>query len=149
VFQTKAAAWNIPPANVTSLTTADTNAKTILAVVESGERTAANVVECNEAFKEMEIEARFIKKHFLLLPPLTLADLPMLSLDFAYSITGFMNQGWGLGLSYEEKIWSYCNRSRGVLYKIKKHAKNKTWKGETYKKLSKSRRKQYDCLKHE
>jgi hypothetical protein len=80
VFQTKAAAWNIPPANVTSLTTADTNAKTILAVVESGERTAASVVECNEAFKEMETEARFIKKHFLLIPPLTLADLPTLLL---------------------------------------------------------------------
>jgi hypothetical protein len=48
------------------LTTADTNAKTILAVVKSGERTAASVVECNEAFKEMETEARFIKRHFLL-----------------------------------------------------------------------------------
>jgi hypothetical protein len=80
VFQTKAPEWNIPPANVTSLTTADTNAKNILAVVKSGERTAANVVECNEAFKEMETEARFIKKHFLLLPPLTLADLPTLLL---------------------------------------------------------------------
>ena len=41
VFQTKASAWNIPPANVTSLTTAETNAKNILAVVKSGERTAA------------------------------------------------------------------------------------------------------------
>jgi hypothetical protein len=27
----------------------------------------------------------------------------LLSLDLAYSVTGFMNQGWGLGLSYEEK----------------------------------------------
>jgi hypothetical protein len=40
----------------------------------------ASVVECNEAFKEMETEARFIKKHFLLIPPLTLADLPTLLL---------------------------------------------------------------------
>ncbi|MDR2177056.1 MAG: hypothetical protein LBP20_03320 [Treponema sp.] len=80
VFQTKASAWNIPPANVTSLTTADTNAKNILAIVKSGERTAASVVECNEVFKEMETEARFIKKHFLLLPPLTLADLATLLL---------------------------------------------------------------------
>ncbi|MFP3089997.1 hypothetical protein LQZ21_06675 [Treponema sp. TIM-1] len=80
VFQTKASAWNIPPANVTSLTNADTNAKSMLAVVKSGERTAASVVECNEVFKEMETEARFIKKHFLLLSPLALADLPTLLL---------------------------------------------------------------------
>jgi hypothetical protein len=80
VFQTKAPEWNIPSANVSSLTTADTNAKNILAVVKSGERTAASVVECNEAFKEMETEARFIKKHSLLLPPLMLADLPTLLL---------------------------------------------------------------------
>jgi hypothetical protein len=80
VFQTKATGWNIPPANVTSLTTALTAAKTILAVVKSGERTASSVVECNEAFKELETEMRFIKKHFLLIPPLTLADLPTLLL---------------------------------------------------------------------
>ena len=48
--------------------------------MKSGERTAASVVECNEAFKEMETEARFIKKHFLLIPPLTLVDLPTLLL---------------------------------------------------------------------
>ena len=80
VFQTKAAAWNIPAATVTSLTAADTEARNKLVVVKSGERTAASVVECNEVFKEMETEARFIKKHFLLLPPLTLADLPTLLL---------------------------------------------------------------------
>jgi hypothetical protein len=51
--------------------------------------------------------------------------------------------------SNDEYEYYSCNRSRDVLYKIKKHAKNETWKGETYKKLSKSRRKQYDCLKHE
>jgi hypothetical protein len=53
----------------------DQNAKNILAVVKSGERTAASAVECNEVFKEMETEARFIKKHFLLIPPLTLAGV--------------------------------------------------------------------------
>ncbi|MDR0760671.1 MAG: hypothetical protein LBF74_11290 [Treponema sp.] len=79
-FQTKAPVWNIPPANVASLTAADTNAKTILAIVKSGERTAWLGVASNEAFKEMETEARFIKKHFLLIPPLTLADLPTLLL---------------------------------------------------------------------
>ncbi|MDR1218570.1 MAG: hypothetical protein LBK73_03060 [Treponema sp.] len=78
VFQTKATAWNIPPANVTDLTADKAAAREILAVVKSGERTAASVVRCNEAFREMESEARFIKKHFLLIPPLTLADLPTL-----------------------------------------------------------------------
>lgn len=80
VFQTKAAGWNIPSARVTDLTAALAAAKTILAVVKSGERTAVSVVECNEAFKEMETEARFIKKHFLLIPPLTLADYASLLL---------------------------------------------------------------------
>ena len=86
VFQTKAQAWNIPAANVTSLTTDNTNAKAKLAIVKSGARTAASVVECNEVFKEMETEARFIKKHFLLLPPLTLADLSTLLLPLPDSI---------------------------------------------------------------
>ncbi|MDR1902692.1 MAG: hypothetical protein LBQ88_10480, partial [Treponema sp.] len=80
MFQTKATLWNIPPTNVTSLTTAKDAAVSILAVIKSGDRMASSVVECNEAFKEMETEARFIKKHFLLIPPLTLADLPTLLL---------------------------------------------------------------------
>ncbi|MDR1325218.1 MAG: hypothetical protein LBK00_04195 [Treponema sp.] len=75
VFLTKALAWGIPPVNVTSLTDTLAAAKDILAVVKSGERTAASVVGCNEAFKEMEAEARFIKKRYLLIPPLTPADL--------------------------------------------------------------------------
>jgi hypothetical protein len=81
VFQTKAPEWGIPPANVTSLTTDRDNAKAILAVVKSGERTPASVVECNEMFKELETEARFIKKHYLLMPPLTLVDFPTLLLS--------------------------------------------------------------------
>jgi hypothetical protein len=80
VFQTKAQAWGIPSANVTDLTAALAAARDILAVVKGGERTASSVVQCNEAFREMEVEARFIKKHFLLIPPLTLADLPALLL---------------------------------------------------------------------
>jgi hypothetical protein len=80
VFKTKAAAWNIPTDNVSSLTAALAAAKEILGVVKSGERTAASVIECSEAFKELETEARFIKKHFLLLPPLVLADLATLLL---------------------------------------------------------------------
>jgi hypothetical protein len=50
VFHTKASVWNIPPANVASLTTVDTNAKTILAVVKSRERTAAGCAPDLAAF---------------------------------------------------------------------------------------------------
>jgi hypothetical protein len=80
MLKDKAALWGVPPERVTALTTAKDVAVEILAVVKSGERTASSVVECNEAFKEMETEARFIKKHFLLMPPLTLADFPLLLL---------------------------------------------------------------------
>ncbi|MHB9296107.1 hypothetical protein PilKf_01861 [Pillotina sp. SPG140] len=77
VFQTKT--W-IPPEILTSFLAVLAAAKAILAVVKSGERTASSVVKCNEAFKELETEMRFIKKHFLLIPPLVLADLPTLLL---------------------------------------------------------------------
>lgn len=80
VFAAKAALWGIPQDIIASLTAALTAAQEKLAVVKSDERTAASVVECNEVFKELEAEARFIKKHYLLLPPLTLADLPALLL---------------------------------------------------------------------
>jgi hypothetical protein len=55
-------------------------ARAILDTVKSGGRTAADAVQCNEVFKEMEAGARFIKKCYLLMPPLTLADLPTLLL---------------------------------------------------------------------
>jgi hypothetical protein len=80
VFSTKAEDWGIPAANVTSFGTANTNAKSILAFVKSGARTSASIVQCNVAFKELETEARYIKKHWLLSPPLTPADLAMLLL---------------------------------------------------------------------
>ena len=33
----------------------------------------------------------------------------LLTLDAAYSITGLLNQGWGLGLSYEEKLLQFLS----------------------------------------
>jgi hypothetical protein len=33
----------------------------------------------------------------------------LLSLDLAYSVTGLMNQGWGIGLSYEKKILKFLS----------------------------------------
>jgi hypothetical protein len=80
VFQTRAAEWGIPSAQVTTLAADRDRAKAILAVVKSGDRTPASVVECGEAFTDMETEARFIKRHYLLSPPLSPADLTSLLL---------------------------------------------------------------------
>jgi hypothetical protein len=81
VFGAKAEVWGIPAATVTELGTTLGQAKSILAFVSSGERTPASIVQCNVVFKEMEAEARFIKKHYLLVPPLTASDLATLLLD--------------------------------------------------------------------
>ena len=78
-------------ASVTDLTAALNAAKKILAVVKSGDRTVVSVAQCNEAFKELEAEARFIKKHYLLAPPLAAADLASLLLsqeDSTYTPVG-------------------------------------------------------------
>jgi hypothetical protein len=80
VFAAQGQAWGIPPAHSTQLAADAQAAETILDKVKSGERTAADVIACNEAFKDMETEARFIKKHYLLMPPLTPADLRTLLL---------------------------------------------------------------------
>jgi hypothetical protein len=91
VFGTKATAWGIPPAMVTELTSNLGAAKSVLAFVESGERTTASVVHCNEIFKDLEAQARYIKKHWLMVPPLTLADLALLLLpqpDSVYTPVG-------------------------------------------------------------
>jgi hypothetical protein len=103
VFGTKAGDWGIPAANVTSFTTAAANAKSILAFVKSGNRTPASIVQCNVIFKEVETEARYIKKHWLLSPPLTPADLAMLLLaqgDGTHSPVGPPTGQPALSLTY-------------------------------------------------
>jgi hypothetical protein len=81
VFLVKGPAWGIPQTHITQLADDAQKAETTLDKVKSGERTAASVIECNLAFQDMETEARFIKKHYLLVPPLTLADLATLLLS--------------------------------------------------------------------
>jgi hypothetical protein len=66
-FAAKGQAWGIPQEHITQLVTDEGAAQTISDKVKRGERTASDVVQCNEIFKEMETEARFIRKHFLLL----------------------------------------------------------------------------------
>jgi hypothetical protein len=103
VFSTKAAPWNIPPAALTQLQTDCAEADAVLAVVKSGARTGESVVRCNLAFKAMETEARFIRRHYLLLPPLDLADLPTLLLplpDETHSPVGVPAGQPGITVSY-------------------------------------------------
>jgi hypothetical protein len=103
VFAVKAAQWNIPQSRVTQLQADYTTASTILEVVKSGARTEESVVQCNIAFHEMNTEARFIKRHYLLLPPLTLSDLPTLLLrlpDDIPTVTGVPTGQVGLSTSY-------------------------------------------------
>jgi hypothetical protein len=80
VFTTKGPAWGIPPQHITQLAADAQAAEAVLDKVQSGERTTTGVVQCNVAFMDMETEARFIKKHYLLIPPLTLADFATLLL---------------------------------------------------------------------
>ncbi|MDR2117206.1 MAG: hypothetical protein LBP87_12580 [Planctomycetaceae bacterium] len=80
IFATSGEAWGIPAIRINQLLRDANAAEKILDKVKSGDRTLADVVECNETFKSMETEARFIKRHFLLVPPLTLADFPTLLL---------------------------------------------------------------------
>jgi hypothetical protein len=70
-----------PPGHITQLVNDAQAAETILDKVKSGERTAADVVQCSMIFKDMETEARFTKKHYLLIPLLTLADYATLLLS--------------------------------------------------------------------
>jgi hypothetical protein len=80
VFAAQGPTWGIPPEHITQLINDAQAAQTILDKVKSGERTPADVIQCNVVFKDMETEARFIKKHYLLMPPLTPANFATLLL---------------------------------------------------------------------
>jgi hypothetical protein len=87
VFAAQGQTWGIPQDRIAQLASDGAAAQAILDKVKSGERTASDVVQCNLVFKDMEAEARFIKKHYLLVPPLTLADLANLLLPLPDSRT--------------------------------------------------------------
>jgi hypothetical protein len=82
-FAVKGSTWGIPSQHTAQLVNDAQAAETILDKVKSGERTAADVVQCNMIFQDMETKSRFIKKHYLLMPPLTPADFATLLLPFA------------------------------------------------------------------
>jgi hypothetical protein len=75
VLKARGLALGVPQNHIDELAADETAAQTVFDKVQSGDRTPTSVVECNEAFNEMEAEARFIKKRYLLVPPLALADL--------------------------------------------------------------------------
>jgi hypothetical protein len=87
VFVVRGLGWGIPQSHITQLADDADAAETILDKVKSGERTAADTVQCNIVFKEMETEARFIKRHYLLSPPLTLPDFVDLLLPLPDAIS--------------------------------------------------------------
>jgi hypothetical protein len=86
VFATKGPTWSIPQARITQLVTDTQAADAILNKVKSGERTPADVALCNIAFDNLMTESRFIKKHYLLMPPLTAADFALLLLPLPDTI---------------------------------------------------------------
>jgi hypothetical protein len=73
--------WGIPPAQVTKFVTLFDAAQAVLLKASSeSERTRVVTAQCNAAFEAMEDEARFIKGHYFLVPPLTEMDLVSLGL---------------------------------------------------------------------
>jgi hypothetical protein len=81
VFAVKGLSWGIPQERMTELADEAQASESILDKVKSGERTPASVVQCKRIFGDMENSARFIKKHYLLVPPLLPEDLASLLLS--------------------------------------------------------------------
>jgi hypothetical protein len=80
VLATRAADWGIPSSHVMQMLADHQAATSIFAKVGSSARTSIDVAQCNIVFHEMEAEARYIKRHYLISPPLTLADFAALML---------------------------------------------------------------------
>jgi hypothetical protein len=38
----------------------------------------------------------------------------LFSLDLGYSLTGFTNSGWGIGVNYEHKLWDFLSVKGGI-----------------------------------
>jgi hypothetical protein len=80
-FQTKAASWNIPAAELTALQHLTAEAEAKLQLAKSAERSIVITAQCNAAFGSLKEKMRFIKKHYLLSPPLEAPDYPALLLS--------------------------------------------------------------------
>jgi hypothetical protein len=80
IFAVKAEIWGIPSTEVSLLTQYASSAETALSIAESSERTAEINAQCKAAFEKLTNKMRFIKRRYLLSPPLTAADLIALGL---------------------------------------------------------------------
>jgi hypothetical protein len=68
-------AWGIPAADFTALGTEFDAARTILQKAnDETQRTPVITAQCKTAFETLAARMRFFHKHYLLMPPLTLAD---------------------------------------------------------------------------
>jgi hypothetical protein len=91
VFATQGPAGGIPPEHTSQLVFDAQAAEALLDKVKNGERTPADAVQCSLVFKDTETGARFIKRHYLLMPPLTPTDFASLLLplpDETYTPVG-------------------------------------------------------------
>jgi hypothetical protein len=75
VFSVKAPEWGIPSTEVTGLSTLTADADALLVQAMSSDRTPVITARCTAAFNALEDKMRYIKKHFLLSPPLSEADI--------------------------------------------------------------------------
>jgi hypothetical protein len=75
-----AAAWGVPPGEVSTFTGLISVAEDCLAQAQSSDRSAVSTAQCKVAFDELAEKMRFIKKHYFLKPPLTDTDLVSLLL---------------------------------------------------------------------
>jgi hypothetical protein len=74
-------AWGIPQDQYNGLANLSDEANAMLQKVQDdAQRTTVVTAQCNLAFKALDVNMRFFKKHYLLVPPLTEADLVAMGL---------------------------------------------------------------------
>jgi hypothetical protein len=80
VFAVKATEWKIPADETTIFYALINEARNSLAVVNGPEKTPSAITKCKGDFKALKAKMRYIKRHFLLKPPLTDVDFTDLGL---------------------------------------------------------------------
>jgi hypothetical protein len=80
VLKTREVEWNVPPAEVTELTTLTAAADIALTEAQSSKRTSALTAKCKTAFEALIEKMRSVKNQYFLSPPLTDVDFATLDL---------------------------------------------------------------------
>lgn len=81
VFTVKGPAWGIPQTEIDALKDLTVKAEGALDKAKSGDRSPVITAECNEAFTALREKMRYIKRRWLMAPPLTSVDFASLLLD--------------------------------------------------------------------